>query len=172
MPPPPSTKPRVVKDYDKLDEAVAEQIKLAYPRGYHKHLVRFTNAKGDEVSALPFETDDRYYLVRMTVKEARAIIADDDDYDDEGNLRPKARRAYAAKLADVDDVDDVGELGDEGDDYEDDDDYAAALADGAPEVLNDELRGDDDDKEDGDDDRRGPRQVSLDGIDVVDPGSV
>ena len=175
--PPPSAKPRVVKDYDKLDEAVAEQIKLAYPRGYHKHLVRFTNAKGDEVSALPFETDDRYYLVRMTVREARALIADDDDYDEEGNLRPKAQRAYAAKHDDddeddVDDADDLaGELGGESDDFGDDDDYAAALADGAPEELDDEL-GPTDDEDDGGGEDRGPRQVSLDGIDVVDPGSV
>ena len=162
MPPQPSSKPRVVKDYDKLDEAVAEQIKLAYPRGYHKHLVKFKNAQGDEVSALPFETDDRYYLVRMTVKQARAIIADDDDYDDDGNLRAGARQTYAARHEDVDDEDDLAdELGD------DDEDFAAALADGAPAGLDDDDEGDDDD-----DDDRGPRQVSLDGVDVVDPGSL
>ena len=167
MPLQPSSKPRVVKDYDKLDEAVAEQIKLAYPRGYHKHLVKFKNAKGDEVSALPFETDDRYYLVRMTVKEARAIIADDDDYDDDGNLRPRARQAYAAKHDD--DIDDEDDLADELGDDDLGADYAAALADGAPEELDDELGGDDDDDDDA---GGGPRQVSLDGIDVVDPGTV
>lgn len=166
MPPTQSSKPRVVKDYDKLDEAVAEQIKLAYPRGYHKHLVKFKNAQGDEVSALPFETEDRYYLVRMTVKQARAIIADDEDYDADGNLRPGARQAYAAKHDDeVDDEDDLAdELGADDDDFGDAD-YAAALAAGAPEDDDDELRGDDDDDDN-------PRQVSLDGIDVVDPGTV
>jgi hypothetical protein len=43
------------------------------------------------VSALPFETDEKYYLVRMTMAEAQAIIEDDDDYDDEGNLTDEAK---------------------------------------------------------------------------------
>ena len=136
---PDSSKPRVVKDYDKLDPAVLEQIKLEYPRGFQRHLVSFKNAKGDTVSALPFETDDRHYLVRMTVKEARAIIADDDDYDADGNLTAKAQRAYAAKHdGDFDDGEgdlDLGEPEDLGladdDEYDDeeDDDPGAVSAD-------------------------------------------
>ena len=39
------------------------------------------------MSALPFETEEIYYLIRMTVLEARQIIEDDDDYDDDGTLR-------------------------------------------------------------------------------------
>lgn len=117
MPPQPSSKPRVVKDYEKLDPEVLEQIKLEYPRGFKRNLVTFKNAKGDTVSALPFETEDRYYLVRMTVKEAAAIIEDDDDYDDDGNLKSRVKLAYAAKHEDdEDDGDDVGldfDLGDE-----------------------------------------------------------
>ena len=91
-------KPRVVKDYEKLDEIVQQQIKLTYPRGFHKHLVKFQNAKGDKVSALPFETDERYYLVRMTVEEARIIIKDDGDFDDEGNLIDTIKEDYEDKF--------------------------------------------------------------------------
>ena len=91
------SKPRVVKDYEKLEESVVEQIKLTYPRGFHKHLVKFQNAKGDKVSALPFETDDRYYLVRMTVQEARDIIEEDDDFNDEGHLKEDIKEDYAEK---------------------------------------------------------------------------
>jgi len=94
------SKPKVVKDYEKLDEVVQQQIKLIYPRGFHKHLVKFKNAKGDTVSALPFETDERYYLVRMTVEEARIIIREDDDYDDEGNLKDDIREDYEDKFED------------------------------------------------------------------------
>ena len=155
--PAPSSKPRVVKDYDKLDEAVLEQIKLAYPHGFRHHLVDFKNAQGDTVSALPFETDDRYYLVRMTVKQAVRLIEEDDDYDDDGNLRPKVKRAYAAKHDDDDDDDD---------DSGDDDAFADELSGGL---------GFDDDGEYGGDEEEGEGAggtVSLDGIDVVDPGSV
>ena len=40
------SKPRVVKDYEKLDIEVQEQIKLQYPYGFDKHLVTFKNAEG------------------------------------------------------------------------------------------------------------------------------
>jgi hypothetical protein len=92
-----SNKPRLVKDYDKLDLEIKEQIKLNYPDGFLSHLITFTNAKGELVSALPFETDDIYYLVRMTRAEAREIIEDDDDYDDDGMLLDDVRDDYLDK---------------------------------------------------------------------------
>lgn len=90
-------KPRVVKDYDKLDDSVKEMIKLNYPYGFEDHLVSFVNAEGRKVSALPFETEERYFLVRMTEEEAMSIIEDDDDYDDDGNLTDEAREEYEEK---------------------------------------------------------------------------
>lgn len=107
-------KPRVVKDYDKLDAAIKEQIKLSYPWGFQKHLVTFKNAKGQTVSALPFEAEDKYYLVRMTVTEAREIIEEDDDFDLDGNLKDDVRAAYEDKYDDLD-LDPLGELPDEDD---------------------------------------------------------
>lgn len=94
-------KPRVVKDYDKLDTTVQEQIKLEYPFGFEDNLIKFTNAEGKRVSALPFEAEDKYYLVRMTVEEAQAIIEDDDDYDEDGNLTDEAREDIEERLEDV-----------------------------------------------------------------------
>jgi DNA-directed RNA polymerase subunit delta len=79
-------KKRVVKDYDKLPEDVINKLKLEYPRGFVKHLVKYTNKDGLQVSALPYETEDMYYLIRMSATEARQIILDDDDYED-GVLR-------------------------------------------------------------------------------------
>ena len=141
-----SSKPRVVKDYDKLDESVLEQIKLAYPHGFKLNLINFKNAQGDTVSALPFETDDRYYLVRMTVKQAARFIEEDDDYDDDGRLKPKVRRSYEAKYDDDDDLgDDLEDLG-----FDDDEEFG----------------GEDDDEE-----GQGGGTVSLDGVDVVDPST-
>lgn len=97
-----NSKKRVIKDYDKLDEQIQEQIKLVYPEGFDQSLIHFTNKDGNLVSALPFETDEIYYLVRMTVKEARAIISDDDDYDDDGYLKEDSKEAFEDKYADID----------------------------------------------------------------------
>ena len=91
-------KPRVVKDYDKLDTQIQEMIKLEYPYGFEASLVTFTNAKGTRVSALPFETDEKYYLVRMTMDEAQAIIEEDDDYDEEGNLTEEAKEELEERV--------------------------------------------------------------------------
>lgn len=95
-----STKPRVVKDYEKLDESVVEAIKLEYPFGFEDNLITFTNAEGKKVSALPFETEEKYYLVRMTVAEAQAIIEEDDDYDEDGNLTDDAKEQLEGNLDD------------------------------------------------------------------------
>lgn len=95
-------KPRVVKDYEKLDTQIQEQIKLEYPFGFEDNLIKFTNAEGKRVSALPFEAEDKYYLVRMTVEEAQAIIEDDDDYDEDGNLTDEAREDIEERLDEED----------------------------------------------------------------------
>ena len=80
-------KKRIVKDYDALPEEIIARIKAEYPYGFEDNLVTFTNKDGNKVSALPFDTEEVYYLIRMTVREARQIIEDDEDYDEEGNLR-------------------------------------------------------------------------------------
>lgn len=92
------SKPRVVKDYDKLDLSVKQQIKLNYPEGFEQHLVKFQNKEGRTVSALPFETEEVYYLIRMTILEAQEIIEDDEDYDDEGFLKEDVREEYEEKF--------------------------------------------------------------------------
>ena len=91
------SKPRVIKDFDKLDIAIQEQIKLEYPYGFEDSLISFTNREGKKVSALPFETEEKYYLVRMTTAEAQQIIEEDDDYDDDGNLTDEAKEEYEDK---------------------------------------------------------------------------
>ena len=67
-----TNKPRVIKDFEKLDSAIQEQIKLVYPEGFSDYLVYYTNKDGFRVTALPFETDEKYYLVRMTIVQAKA----------------------------------------------------------------------------------------------------
>ena len=97
-----TSKPRVIKDFDKLDKEIREQIKLVYSEGFSDHLVYYMNKDGNQVTALPFETDEKYYLVRMTVLQAEAIIEEDDDYDGDGNLKDKAKEKYEDKYSDLD----------------------------------------------------------------------
>ncbi len=89
------SKPRVITNYDKLDGPIKEQLKLFYPRGFQKHLILFRNAKGKIVSALPFETEDRNYLIRMSSEKAIAIILNDEDYDEYGKLKESVKDEYS-----------------------------------------------------------------------------
>ncbi len=77
------SKPRVVKDYDKLPKDIQTHLKNEYPNGFSHKLISYTTPKGEKVMALPFETDDLYYLVRVTVLDTRNIVKDDDDLDDD-----------------------------------------------------------------------------------------
>ncbi len=87
-------KPRLVTSFEKIDEAIQEQIKLEYPEGFFQHLISFNNKDGERVSALRFETDEKIYLIKMTKVDAMQLIEDDDDYDDDGNLTDEAREEY------------------------------------------------------------------------------
>ena len=80
-------KKRIVIDYEKLPDEILIRIKLEYPDGYEDNLITFTNAKGMFISALPIETEEIYYLIRMTENEAKQFVKDDDDYGNDGKLR-------------------------------------------------------------------------------------
>jgi len=91
-------KPRIIKDFEKLTEEIVAQIKLEYPFGFEKKLILFKNKDGKFVSALPFETEDYYYLLRMTANQAQKIVEEDDDYDEDGNLTDEARERLEDEL--------------------------------------------------------------------------
>lgn len=93
-------KPRVLKDYESLDDSVVELIKLHYHEGFEQHLLKILSNNKKYVSVLPFETDDKHYLIRMTSLEARELIEEDDDYDEFGNLKDYIRDEYEEKHSD------------------------------------------------------------------------
>lgn len=126
------TKKRVVKDYEALPEDIIRLVKMKYPTGYAEHLVSYTDKEGKKVSALPFETDDAYFLIRMTVLEAKRIVKEDEDFDEDGVLRED--------FADVE-VDD--EFDGEG---EEDDEMADGVSDEDDHIIVTRRR--DDDEED------------------------
>lgn len=99
-------KPRVITDYEKLDNALIEQIKLEYPYGYSQNLISFTNREGNQIKGLRFETDEKIYLIRMSFGQAEKIISDDDDYDIDGNLIESIKDEYEDKHGDSDEDED------------------------------------------------------------------
>ena len=81
---------------------VKEQIKLVYPKGFTQHLIGFYNKDGEKKMGLPFETEEVYYLVRMTPVRAETIIEEDDDYNDDGILKTSVKEKYEDKYDDLD----------------------------------------------------------------------
>lgn len=107
------SKPSVITSFGKLPKDIQEQIKLEYPRGFEKFLIRFKNHKKKFVSALPYETEEKNYMVKMSIEEAQRIILADDDYNESGILKLKIQESYQAKFADEDDDEDEDDgLGD------------------------------------------------------------
>jgi hypothetical protein len=93
---------RVIQDYDKLSTELKEQVKLVYPDGFSDYLIQFINSKGQQISALRFETDEKIYMLRMSKKMAIQIMDEDEDYDDDYNLREDIKEVYEEKHGDVD----------------------------------------------------------------------
>ena len=98
---------RVIQDYHKLSNEIIEQIKLSYPEGYSDHLIEFPGKNGEYIIALPFETDEKIYMVRMTEKKALQLIEDDDDFDDDGILKDSTREKYEDKYHEIELDDDI-----------------------------------------------------------------
>jgi ArsR family metal-binding transcriptional regulator len=93
---------RVIKDLDKLSDEIIDQIKMVYPDGFSQHLIEFTNHKGELVSALPFETADTIYMIRMSKSVAIQIVDEDPDYDDSGSLKKQIKDKFKEEYSDVD----------------------------------------------------------------------
>jgi hypothetical protein len=96
-----TNKLRVIQDFEKVSKDIQEQIKLVYPNGFSQHLIEYTNNEGKIVYALPFETDEKIYMIRMSVKKAIQIIKDDTDYDDDGILKDEIKEKYEDEHSDV-----------------------------------------------------------------------
>ncbi len=133
----PINKPKVIKDYDKLAPEILEQIKLVYPRGFRKHLVEFSGIDGKKRKGLPFETEEKLYLIRMTAEEAVYVIANDDDYDDNGRLKPGVQSRLADKHED-DYLDEFNSNDDNDYGEEEDDDFGDINIDDMDDDVEDE----------------------------------
>ena len=96
-----TNKLRVIQDFEKVGKDIQEQIKLVYPEGFSQHLIEYKNKDNETVFALPFETDEKIYMIRMSYKRAIQIIEDDSDYDDDGMLKDEIKEKYEEEHSDV-----------------------------------------------------------------------
>jgi hypothetical protein len=58
-------KKRVIKDYRNLPEDIREAIRNKYPQGFIQEIVTFFDKEKHLVSALPYETEEISYLIKM-----------------------------------------------------------------------------------------------------------
>ena len=58
-------KRKVIKDYKTLPEDIREAIREKYPQGYINDVVTFFDKEKQLISALPYETEEISYLIKM-----------------------------------------------------------------------------------------------------------
>ncbi len=77
-------KKRVIVDYKNVTPQILNLFSDRYPYGYEdEDIIKFKNAKGEMVRAVPFETDDTKYLVKVSVEMDAKIEAFLDDEEDD-----------------------------------------------------------------------------------------
>ncbi len=81
----PSAKKRLVVSFNNMAPELQEEVKAAYPAGYTDFMMRIDKPNGDFFFAVPFETEEISYLVKIDVKIDDASNEDEDKdyYDDD-----------------------------------------------------------------------------------------
>ena len=81
----PNTKKRLVVSYNNLPVDVQEQVKALYPAGFSDVMIRVEKPSGDFFYAVPFDTEEVAYLVKIDVKidDATDDGLEDDFYGDD-----------------------------------------------------------------------------------------
>ena len=81
----PSAKKRLVTSFNNLAPELQEAVKAAYPLGYTDYMMRIDKPNGDFFFAVPFETEEISYLVKIDVKidDISGEEEDKDYYDDD-----------------------------------------------------------------------------------------
>lgn len=127
-------KPRIIKDYEKLDKDMKKKVNEAYPNGFTENLINYTDPKtGLERFALPFETEDRYYMIRVD-EFIESQIDSPSSSDEDDDIIPDEIPMDVLKKSNED-------IPLEGEDEEDDEE---------DEDTDDAREGDDDEEEDDD----------------------
>ncbi len=78
-------KKRLVTSFNNLSPELQEKVRELYPNGFSDAMMRVDKPNGDFFYAVPFETDEISYLVKIDVKIDDMSDEDDDKdyYDDD-----------------------------------------------------------------------------------------
>ena len=82
------TKPNIVKkhiatSFDNLSPELQEAVKAKYPLGFTDAMIRVDKPNGDFFYAVPYDTDEIAYMVKIDVKVDDNSHDDDKDYYDD-----------------------------------------------------------------------------------------
>ena len=75
-------KKKIIKDFNNLPEETREDIRKTYPGGYLNHIITFFDKDKQLISALPYETEEVSYLIKMP----SAIHLDEEESTAESNI--------------------------------------------------------------------------------------
>ena len=77
----------VIKDYKTMTPELMALLVAAYPEGFEYDTVFFTNAKGEKVEAVPLETEDTKYLIKVSTSLEKQFEAFDlEAFEDEETI--------------------------------------------------------------------------------------
>ena len=78
-------KKHLVTSYNNLAPEIQDQVRIKYPAGFAEAMIRVDKPNGDFFYAVPFETEDTAYLVKIDVKidDGTDEEEDKDFYDDD-----------------------------------------------------------------------------------------
>ena len=100
----PNNKKRLVVSFNNLPLELQEEVKQFYPAGYFDAMIRIDKPNGDFFYAVPFETEEISYLVKIDVKidEVGDDGVDDDFFGDDDLKGADDLQEEANQLADDD----------------------------------------------------------------------
>ena len=75
------TKPNIATSFHNLSPELQEAVKAKYPLGFTDAMIRVDKPNGDFFYAVPYDTDEIAYMVKIDVK-VDDNSHDDDDKDD------------------------------------------------------------------------------------------
>lgn len=79
-----TTKKHIVTSYHNLGPEMQDAVKAKYPLGYTEAMIRVDKPNGDFFYAVPYDTDEVAYLVKIDVKiDDNSQEDDDKDYYDD-----------------------------------------------------------------------------------------
>ena len=108
---PGNTKKHIVTSFHNLTPELQEAVKAFYPLGFTDVMMRIDKPNGDFFYAVPYETDEVAYLVKIDVKiDGKAHEEDEKDYYDDDlkgadDLQDDGSADAAESSSDDDDID-------------------------------------------------------------------